>query len=126
MLSSSDIKREIIKSAANSPIRKRIAEVPDGMTEDDQVEIGNALEATTKMAGWSIVEKYMITRANVVGMAMNDNVSESTRGTAKGYIELMQWIKLSIDRKNEIIEKERANEAQKAKTVPQDEKEQGV
>ena len=110
MLSSADIKREIIASASTSPLKKRIAEVPDGMTEGDQIEIGSALEATTKMAGWSIIEKYMITRANVVGMAMNDNVSEATRGIAKGYIELMQWVKLSIDRKNEILERERLNE----------------
>jgi hypothetical protein len=110
MLSSSDIKREIIKSASTSPMKKRIAEVPDGVTEGDQVEMGNALEAVTKLAGWAIIENYMITRANVVGMAMKENVNDVTRGTAKGYIELMQWVTLSIERKNEILERERLHE----------------
>jgi hypothetical protein len=110
MLSSADIKREIIASAATSPVRKRISEVPEGMTEGDQIEIGKALEAVTKLAGWSIIEKYMITRANVVGMAMSDNVSDTIRGIAKGYIELMQWVTLAINRKDEILEKERLHE----------------
>jgi hypothetical protein len=112
MLSSADIKREIIASASTSPVRKRMKEVPEGMTEGDQIEIGKALEAVTKLAGWSIIEKYMITRANVVGMAMNDNVTDKERGTAKGYIELMQWVTLAINRKDEILERERLNETE--------------
>ncbi len=118
MLSSADIKREIIASASTSPIKKRITEVPEGMTEGDQLEIGKALEAVTKLAGWSIIEKYMITRANVVGMAMNDNVTDTTRGIAKGYIELMQWVTLAIKRKDEILEKERLNVTE---NLPEDE-----
>jgi hypothetical protein len=110
MLSSADIKREIIAGASTSPLKKRIAEVPEGMTEGDQVDIGKALEAVTKLVGWSIIEKYMITRANVVGMALDDNVSDITRGKAKGYIELMQWITLAINRKDEILEWESLNE----------------
>jgi len=118
MLSGAEIKREIIANAKNSPFRSQIEKVPDGMTEDDQIEIGNALEAMTKTSGWTIVERYMITRANVVGMAMNDNVSDSVRGVAKGFIELMQWVEISVNRKNEIEEKN-----EKAKSVSKDEKE---
>jgi len=124
MLSSADIKREIIKEAANSSIRKRVESLPVGMTEEDQMEIGNALESTTKTAGWTMVESYMLTRMNLVGMAIDEKSSEVKRGTAKGFIELMQWVHLAIKQKNDILERNRLKyEASKAKAVPEEEKE---
>ena len=123
MLSSSDIKREIIQNSDTSPFKKKMESVPAGMTEDDQIEIGNALEATTKTGGWAIMEQFMLTRMNVMGMIMDDKSSDISRGIAKGYIEFMQWIDLSVKRKNEIIERERLKYEQNSKSVSKDEKE---
>ena len=107
MLSSADIKRQIIDEAKNSSIRKKVESLPEGITEGDQIEIGTALDNTTKTVGWSMIESYMLTRMNLVNMVVTDNSSEIARGTAKGFIEMMQWVHLSIKRKNELMEKER-------------------
>ena len=107
MLSSADIKRQIIDEAKNSSIRKKVETLPSGMTEGDQVEIGNALDKTTKTSGWAMIESYMLTRMNLVNMVISDNSSEVAKGTAKGFIEMMQWIHLAIKQKNDILEKER-------------------
>lgn len=121
MLSSSDIKRQIIDEAKNSSFRKKVEQTPPGMTEGEQIEIGNALEKTTKTAGWAMIESYMLTRMNLVAMVISDNSSEIAKGTAKGFIEMMQWIHLSVKQKNDIEERLR-NEAQKTETVPENEK----
>jgi len=121
MLSSADIKRQIIDEAKNSSIRKKVESLPEGMTEGDQIEIGSALDNTTKTVGWSMIESYMLTRMNLVNMVVTDNSSEIARGTAKGFIEMMQWIHLSIKRKNELMERERLKH--ETKNVPKEEKE---
>ena len=121
MLSSADIKRQIIDEAKNSSIRKKVESLPEGMTEGDQIEIGSALDNTTKTVGWSMIESYMLTRMNLVNMVVTDNSSEIARGTAKGFIEMMQWIHLSIKRKNELVERERLKH--ETKTVQEEEKE---
>jgi len=107
MLSSADIKRQIIDEARNSSIRKKVEALPSGVTEGDQIEIGNALDTTTKTSGWAMIESYMLTRMNLVNMVISDNSSDIARGTAKGFIEMMQWIHLAIKQKNDILEKER-------------------
>ena len=122
--SSADIKREIIASAAKTEaVRKRIGSLVEaGVSEGDQIEMGNNLESMTKTPGWAIVENFMLTRMNLVGMAVSDGVSEVQRGVSKGYIELMQYIQLLIRQKNVLMEKERAKH-EKAENVPEDEKE---
>ena len=122
--SSADIKHEIIASAAKTEaVRKRIGSLVEaGVSEGDQIEMGNNLESMTKTPGWAIVENFMLTRMNLVGMAVSDGVSEVQRGVSKGYIELMQYIQLLIRQKNVLMEKERAKH-EKAENVPEDEKE---
>ena len=105
MLSSADIKRQIIDEAKNSSIRKKMERLPEGMSEGDQLEIGKALEAVTKMAGWGLIEQYMLARMNLVGMVMSEKTNEMKKGAAAGFIEMMQWIHLSIKQKNEIQER---------------------
>ena len=120
MLSSADIKRDIIKNAKHSPINKRMQENPPGISTGEQMEIGNNLEALTKIPGWAIAEQYMLVRMNLVNMAISENISEVQRGVAKGFIEFMQWIQLNIERKNQLVEQERLKH-EKTKDVPQDE-----
>ena len=122
MLSSADIKRQIIQSAKGS-IRKQPKQLPEGITEGDILEIGKALESMTKTAGWAAVEEYMLKRSNLIDLAIQENPSPLVRGTAKGYIELMQWVEHTITQKNEIQERERLKH--ETKNVSQNQKEQG-
>jgi hypothetical protein len=117
MLSSADIKRQIIDEAKNSSIRKKVEILPSGVTEGDQIEIGSALDITTKTAGWAMVESYMLQRMNLVNMVITDNSSDIARGTAKGFIEMMQWIHLAIKQKNDILEKERLKHEESSQTT---------
>ena len=122
MLSSADIKRQIIQSARTN-IRRQPKELPEGITEGDILEIGKALEAMTKMAGWAAVEEYMLKRSNLIDLATQENPSPLVRGTAKGYIELMQWIENTISQKNKILDRERLKH--EAKNVQEDKSVQG-
>ena len=122
-LSSADIKRQILVNAINSPIRKKM-ESPPGISEGELIEIGNDLEGVTKQRGWTLVESYMLRRMNLVGLAMADNPDPDQKGIAKGFIELMQWIQISIQKRDEILEKERHKN--EAKTVQKEQESQGV
>ena len=121
-LSSADIKRQILVNAINSPIRKKM-ESPPGISEGELIEIGNDLEGVTKQRGWTLIESYMLRRMNLVGLAMADKPDPDQKGIAKGFIELMQWIQLSIQKRDELLEKERLKHG---KTVQEEQKEQGV
>ena len=106
-LSSAEIKRQILKSAAKSDIKKRMDANPPGISEGEQIEIGNNLESLTNMAGWALVETYMLRRMDIVGLVLAGEENKDQKGIARGFIELMQWIELMITRGNEIKEKER-------------------
>jgi hypothetical protein len=122
-LSSADIKRQILVNAINSPIRKKM-ESPPGISESELIGIGNDLEGVTKQRGWTLIESYMLRRMNLVGLAMADNPDPDQKGIAKGFIELMQWIQLSIQKRDEILEKERHKN--EAKTVQKEQEGEGV
>jgi len=121
-LSSAEIKREILKQAIHSPIRKKM-EAPPGISDGELIELGNDLEGMTKSKGWILVESYMLRRMNLVGLAMADNPDPDQKGIAKGFIELMQWIQLSIQKRDEIVSKEKAK--YEAKTIQKQQEEQG-
>lgn len=104
-LSSAEIKRQILMGASNSPIKKKM-EQPPGISEGEMIEIGNDLEAVTKHRGWTLVESYMLRRMNLVGLAMSDKPDADQKGIAKGFIELMQWIQLSIMKRDELLNQE--------------------
>lgn len=124
MLSSAEIKRQILMGASNSPMRKKM-EQPHGISEGEMIEIGNDLDAVTKHRGWAFIESYMLRRMDLVGLAMSDKPDTDRKGIAKGFIELMQWIQVSIMKRDELLSKERSKH-EKAKDVPQREAEQGV
>jgi len=123
MLSSADLKRQILDSAATG-VRKKPKELPEGITEGDILELGKSLEGMTKMPGWAVVEDFMLRRMNLVGMAMQDTASELTRGIARGYIELMTYVERTIAHKNIIEERERLKH--ETKDVSKDKDDQGV
>jgi len=117
---SAEIKRQILMAADSSPVKKKMDQSPPGISEGEQVEWGNDLEAVTKMRGWVFIESYMMRRMNLVGLVMSDEKDSSTqKGVAKAFIELMQWIHLTIKRRDEILEKEKLK--YEAKDVSQDE-----
>lgn len=124
--SSADIKRQILLGAKESPVKKRM-DKPEGISEGEIIEIGNALESVTKMPGWTMIESYMIRRMNLIGLVMGNQktVDPDQKGVAKGYMELMQWIEIMVSRRNEILEKER-REHGKAETVSEEEGKQAV
>jgi hypothetical protein len=117
-LSSADIKREILMSAKESIVKKRM-ENPPGISDGELIDIGQKLEAVTRMAGWTYIESYMLRRMNLVGLALSDKEQPDQKGIAKGFIELMQWIQIAIEKKDEILTKERLK--YEAKNVPKDE-----
>ena len=122
-LSSAEIKRQILMGASNSPLRKKM-EQPPGISEGEMIEIGNDLDAVTKHRGWTLIESYMLRRMNLVGLAMSDTPNADQKGIAKGFIELMQWISLSIRKRDELLEGERLKH--ETKSVPREQEEQGV
>jgi len=105
-LSSAEIKRQILMSAKDS-IQKKKMENPPGISEGELVEIGNDLEAVSRMRGWILIESYMLRRMNLVGLALSDKEQPDQKGIAKGFIELMQWIQLHIEKRDEILQKEK-------------------
>lgn len=106
-LSSAEIKRQILQSAASSEIRRKMEKNPPGISEGEQIEMGNDLEAVTKMRGWTLIESYMLRQMNLVGLVLSEKEIPDQKGIAKAFIELMQWISLVIRRRDEILEKER-------------------
>ena len=122
-LSSAEIKRQILMSADKSEIRKKMDENPPGISEGEMIELGNELEAMTRSKGWSVVEAYMLRRMNLVGMVLADKENPDQKGMAKGFIELMQWIQLTIQKRNEILEKEKQKYA--TQSISKDETKRG-
>lgn len=121
MISSSDIKRQILMSAGNSTIKKKMDQNPPGITEGEQIGLGNELEAVTRMKGWTVIESYMLRRMNLIGIVLADETKPDDKGVAKAFIELMQWISLCIKKRDELLEKEKMQH--EAKNVPQNKSE---
>ncbi len=117
-LSSAEIKRQILMSASSSDIKRKMDKNPPGISEGEQIEMGNDLDAITKMRGWTLIESYMLRQMNLVGLVLSDKELPDQKGIAKAFIELMQWISLVIRRRDEILEKERLK--YDTKSVPQD------
>ena len=93
--------------SAKDSIQKKRMENPPGISEGELIEIGNDLEALSRMRGWILVESYMLRRMNLVGLALSDKEQPDQKGIAKGFIELMQWIQLHIEKRDEILQKEK-------------------
>jgi len=117
-LSASEIKRQILMEAKNSPIREKIDNASVGLSDDDRIEMGEALESTTKTKGWSYIEAFMLQRMNIVGLVFDASGLDEKiqKGITRGYIELMQYLDTAIKKKNQIIDERKKSDA-KAKAV---------
>ena len=115
-LSSAEIKRQILKSAESSTIKKKMDANPPGISDGERISMGNELESVTKMPGWLIVEAYML---RFIAMKLNsDKYDEEVFIRANAFKDLMHYIELTIQARNELLEKERLGH--EAKTVSQD------
>lgn len=106
-ISSAEIKRQILISAKDSPIKRKMAANPQGVKDGEYIEMGNDLEAITKMRGWALIETYMLRQMNLVGLVLSKEADPDQKGAAKGFIELMQWIHIIISKRDELLEQER-------------------
>lgn len=109
-LSGADLKRQIIEQSGNLGIRKKVAEgkMPEGLTEDDLIQIGNALENLTKQKGWTYIEAYILRVSNLVGslFAKEGEDSKIQKGIAKGLIQLLMYVDQHIKIRDDLIEKQ--------------------
>ena len=114
MLSSSDIKREILISSDKSDIKKQIKKSIEtgGLTEGEVIEMGREFENLVKHKGWIFVEAYMMKRMNITGLVFGQP-DPDLKGIAKGYMLLMQYIHQIIKASKELQENEKAKHLQK-------------
>jgi len=110
MLNSAEIKRQILMSSDNTGIRKRLLERPDGISEDEIIEMGNALESITKQKGWNYIEAYIMNQMDIVGLVFSDDKNDAKRGGAQKLIMLMQWMDQHIKAKDDILRKRQVKE----------------
>ena len=110
VLSTDNLKRQILVEADKSEMKRVIDENVQGIPEGEILGRGNDLEAVTKMPGWNYIEAFMLQHLNVTGMFFGDKEDPVQKGVGKGYILLMQFIQLSIAKRDEIIEKEKTKE----------------
>lgn len=99
VLSSSNIKREILANSGVTDIRKKIHEKLTSDQEEMYLEIGEALEHLTKHKGWSYVEAYMMK------FIMSNLLDDDNNGLTKGFVRLMHYIDQMIKVRNDILEK---------------------
>ena len=103
ILSSANIKREILAGSDITGIRKRYQQEHTEAQEFLYLEMGEAFEQLTQQKGWMFLEAYMM--KNITGGLLSDDISPYT----KGFVNLMHYVDQVVKVKNEIQEK-RANE----------------
>jgi|TARA_Y100000034_G_scaffold66966_1_gene80816 flagellar motor protein MotB len=124
MLTSQEIKRQIIASAKTSPFRKAMEKPDNPMSDGERMEAGKALEAMTKTVGWALVSQHMQKKMNLISLItdqMPDAERAEKRVVASAFIELEQFITTMIELKDKLLEKERSKH--EAKNVSKDEEE---
>jgi len=113
MLSSAEIKRQILVSSDKGEIRKQIGNsLANGvLTEGEVLEMAQEFEILAKSRGWIFVEAYMMKRMNITGLVFGD-VDVDQRGIAKGYMLLMQYIDQIIKTAKHLLDKEKPDETE--------------
>jgi len=108
MLSSAEIKRQILMNADKTEIRKHIAASLEtgSITEGEIIEMGQELERLVKQKGWAFVEAYMMKRMDIPGLVFG-KADPDQKGVAKGYMLLMQYIHQMIKSAKELLDKEK-------------------
>jgi hypothetical protein len=90
MLSSPEMKRQLLIQSDKSGIKERLLKKPpspDGLSEDEIIEMGNALEAVTKMKGWNYLESFMLREIDFVGIFYGETTNESKIGQGRAMIK---------------------------------------
>lgn len=103
-MDSAQLKRMILEGSEKSGIRRKMVSREAGITEDDIIEMGQALEQTVNTKGWNFVEAYLIRKCDPTTFLFG-NEDDSSRGEARGAINLMQYVDQAIKAKNEILQR---------------------
>jgi hypothetical protein len=103
-MNAADIKRQILEASEKTGIRKKISSGETGMTSEDVVEAGDALERMTQTKGWSYIEAYILKRCNPAIILESDDAS--VRITARSLMYLMQYVNEMILAKNDYIRRQ--------------------
>ena len=118
MLSSAEIKRQILVSSDKGEIRKQIdtSLSNGGLTEGEVIEMAQEFETLVKSRGWIFIEAYMMKRMNITGLVFGDADADQ-KGIAKGYMLLMQYIDQIIKEATKILGKEKPDETENVPEV---------
>ena len=107
-MDSAQLKRMILEKSESSGIRKKLVDMREaGLTENDVIEMGNAMEQTVSTKGWNFMEAYLIRKCDPTNFLFGVE-DAMMRGEARGAINFMHYIDQTIKAKNEILR--RANE----------------
>lgn len=104
MLSSMDIKKQIIQESDISGIRRRTENLIDVNQEQALIEQADALERLTGEKGWIFLEAYMMK------IIMSSLLEEKDRELSKGMINVMQYIAQIIKVRDSIFERRKEKE----------------
>ena len=113
-MNAADIKRQILESSDKTGIRKRVASNEAGLSTEDVIEMGAALEELVRSKGWSYVEEYILHRCNPSVILESDD--PNVRLTAKTLMYLMQWVNQMILAKNDFLRRANAKDSENQTT----------
>jgi hypothetical protein len=105
VLSSVDIKRELLQQSDMTGIRKRATLNPDPDFEQNVIDQADALEKMVATQGWTYAETYMMK------IVMNSLLEDKDKELAKGMINLMHYIDQMIRARNQIFERREKKDA---------------
>jgi len=97
----SEIKRQILANSHRSGFREQLKK-QGGLSNDEIVAMGSALESMVKTSGWTYTEAYIIRNTNLVGRLFDDE-DLVAKGETRALVKIMQWIDQIITAKNEIV-----------------------
>lgn len=99
MLSSVDIKKELLQQSDMTGIRKRAVQSTDPDMENGIIEQADALEQLTKVKGWVYLEAYMMK------VVMDSLLKDEQKENARGMVNIMHYIDQMIRARNIILER---------------------
>jgi len=113
-------KRNVMKDAGKLRTKKNAIPNIGGVTNNEILEMGNALEEMSKTKGWLIMESWIYNETNsikILGLK-----TDFERGRAAGQLLMMQRMEYMISKKNELVEEERVKKEKEAKRKAQEQK----
>ncbi len=117
-MDSAQLKRMILEKSESSGIRKKLIDMREaGLTENDVIEMGLAMEQTVETKGWSFMEVYLLRKCDPTNFLFGTQ-DPLLMGEGRGAINFMHYIDQTIKAKNEILRK--ANEGRQTTDTPPD------